>query len=108
VLESRMILMDEPMSELCIKLVIDDTEFRTMRIYFRNESEETSSRFAAKIENHELIMECINFNSALGTGTENPMRIGEHQGKRLMLHLWSYMLGNESVRKVEYTIFREM
>ena len=54
-----------------------------------------------------LTLSCVNFNSALGTGTSVPIEIGMADGKKLMLHLWFCLIGQESVRKVEYSIFKE-
>ena len=108
VIESSMVFMDDPLSEFRINLVIDNEVIGMVRICFYNASEETSSSFSVRVEGDELKVECVNFNGVLGTGTTVPANIGMYQGKKIMLHLWSYLLGNENVRKVEYTIFREL
>ncbi len=107
VMESRMVLLDDPSAELRIDLVIDTKKIGIMRIYFRN-AETDSSKFDMRLENGELLIECTNFNDVLGNGTTTPVVIGHFYEKKIAMHIWSYLLGTGNVRKVEYTIFREL
>lgn len=61
----------------------------------------------AEVQEGMLTVNCINFNEMLGIGTTNSVEIGMVQGKKVRMHLWSYLMGQEEVRKVEYSIFKE-
>ena len=72
-----------------------------------NPREDESHSIKGEVLNGELILDCINFNDSLGIGTNRPLELGMVEGKRLMMHFWSYLIGQDMVRKIEYSIFKE-
>lgn len=54
-----------------------------------------------------ISIEFVNFGGALGSGTTSPILIGEHDGKKIWMHLWTYTYSENKVRKVEYSIYEE-
>lgn len=59
-----------------------------------------------KIEKDTLIINSINFNNSLGTGMSSPISVATVDGRKVYLHMWSYLL-SETTRKVEYTVLWE-
>lgn len=104
---SEQILMDSLESELVIDLVIDDYPFGNMRIRFlRTENRELDIK--NHIENNELTIECINFDSKREAGIMEPVSIGKIEGKVIKMMFWIEMLGNQqSVRRITVTLYKE-
>lgn len=107
IVESQVLFLDSPESELWLHLVIDGEFFGDIQVRF-DMLEDEPAGMKTQVENGILTLRCVNFDQALGTGTKEPMEIGASKGKKLMLHLWSYLMGHKTVRKVEYSIFREI
>lgn len=106
IIESNVIFMDSLQSEVLFHLAVNGKYFGDIRIRFISRKDESHS-IKGGILNGEFTLDCINFNDSLGTGTPRPMELGMVEGKRLMMHLWSYLIGQDMVRKIEYSIFKE-
>ncbi len=59
------------------------------------------------IKDNKVELVCVNFGNTLGSGTVLPMEIATIQGKKLNLHLWVYVLGDNEGRRLEYTFLLE-
>lgn len=104
---SESIIMDSLDSELVIDLVVGAVHMGNVRFRFlKEEGEEMSLRTHGN--NGELIIECINFAGLNGVGTIELMPIGKAEGKELKMHLWTTMMGNQQVRKVEINLYKEL
>ena len=104
---SEQIIMDSLESEIVIALVIGRVDMGKMRIRFiKNESEELAINLYGKEK--ELTLECTNFSDDKETGTIGLMPIGEVEGKTLKMHLWTKMLGNSKVRRVDICLYKEI
>lgn len=98
-------------SELPIELEMVFTSTLKITIRFINIKNETGEKkLQVDVDTEENIIEykCINFDNHLGTGTSKPIEIGTVGGKKLFIHFWIYVMGNNSVtRKMEYSIWKE-
>ena len=115
VVEYGTFYMDNSESEVIIHLVIENKFIGDIKIHFVTIQQVPGNKIEAEIiKDGELLIKCINFNSGFGTGTRVPMEIGYADGKKIFLHLWSYLLGEMDaeqgslVRKVEYSILKEI
>ena len=106
IIASAAFLMENPQSELLLHITDEGSHFGDITVHFTDIPDQ-KDEIKADFLNGSLTLTCINFNNALGTGTSVPFEIGSISGKKLILHLWSYFLGNRSVRKVEYTLYKE-
>ena len=98
--------MDALDSELVIDLSVENVRMGNMRFHFlSDEGEEISLQ--SKGENGDLILECINFDGMPDVGTIELMPIGKVGGKEIKMHLWTKLLGNRQVRKVEICLYKE-
>lgn len=103
---SKSIIMDSLDSELVIDLSVGNVHMGNMRFRFlSDEGEEILLK--SKGENGDLILECVNFDGMADVGTVEMMSIGRAEGKELKMHLWSKLLGNRKVRKVEICLYKE-
>ena len=79
-----------------------------IKIVFFTDESLIGSGIKNHIEDNILVIECINFNSSLGTFSTKPIDVGELFGKKLGLHLWSSLNGKDKkVRMFQYTLFME-
>lgn len=106
IVESQVLFLDSPESELFIHLVVEKEFVGDIRIRFITDDTENLA-VKGEMQEDALVLTCINFDNELGSGTNNPVNIGTSKGKRLMLHMWAYLMGDKKARKIEYTIFRE-
>ena len=106
IVESQVLFLDSPESELFIHLVVGEEFVGDIRIRFITDDTENLA-VKGEMQEDALVLTCINFDNELGSGTNNPVNIGTSKGKRLMLHMWAYLMGDKKARKIEYTIFRE-
>lgn len=106
IVESQVLFLDSPESELFIHLVVEEEFVGDIRIRFITDDTENLA-VKGEMQEDALVLTCINFDNELGSGTNNPVNIGTSKGKRLMLHMWAYLMGDKKARKIEYTIFRE-
>lgn len=56
---------------------------------------------------NNVIITCVNFDNPLGTGTNNPLPLAVFGGKQIYLNFWVFGLGNNSARKISYTLYIE-
>lgn len=106
IVESQVLFLDSPESELFIHLVVEEEFVGDIRIRFITDDTENLA-VKGEMQEDALVLTCINFDNELGSGTNNPVNIGTSKGKRLMLHIWAYLMGDKKAGKIEYTIFRE-
>ena len=106
IVESQVLFLDSPESELFIHLVVEKEFVGDIRIRFITDDTENLA-VKGEMQEDALVLTCINFDNELGSGTNNPVNIGTSKAKRLMLHMWAYLMGDKKARKIEYTIFRE-
>lgn len=52
-----------------------------------------------------LVLKLYNFTNLLGSGTEQPLEIGQHRGKTVWLHFRVYQLAN-SDKTLQFSIYR--
>lgn len=61
----------------------------------------------SSIQGNNIVITCINFDNPLGTGTNKPLPLATFGGKQIFLNFWVYGLGNNSARKIIYTLYKE-
>lgn len=61
----------------------------------------------SSVQDNNVIITCINFDNPLGTGTNNPLPLAVFGGKQIYLNFWVFGLGNNSARKISYTLYQE-
>lgn len=107
IVESNSVFLDEPQSDMVVHLAIEGEQLGDIRVKFIT-LEDQKQGMQSEILNGTIILTCINFNDAFGTGTTKAFEIGSAQGKKVKLHLWSYLIGNGNVRKIEYSVYKEL
>lgn len=106
VISSGIVILDDSNSDLKLKVEASDNFIFTIVLKFI-ESEDGNQGLEREINDTTIIFKCKNFNNALGTGTVKPLPIATVSGKKILLNFWSYLLGNSSARKVEYTFLEK-
>lgn len=109
VLSSKSILMKSKDSKLNLYFKATEKFSFTLTLCFQSTTDKTVSVSKKFEEPSTIILECINFNSPLGSGTIEPINIATVEGHKWYFHFWSYLMGdNKSTRKVEYTLFEQV
>ena len=110
ILENDTVLLPRKVSNLRLHFKFEEFEFDFQMQFIVNE-ENPEQNLKLKIEGTLIRVECTNFNNPLGTGTIEPIEIATIDGKKLFIHFWSYLFGNEEkkqrTRRVEYTVLIE-
>ncbi len=108
ILASESIILDEPDTNIIIPIEYENEVQGKIKVMFYNDESLIGSEIKNHIEENILVIECINFNSSLGTFSTKPIDVGEMFGKKLSLHLWSSLNGQDKkVRMFQYTLFLE-
>ena len=103
---SKSIIMDSLDSELAIDMFVEDVHMGKMKFRFlADEGGEISLK--SEGQNGDLILECLNFDTTTDVGTIELMPLGKVNGKEIKMHLWTKLLGNRQVRKVEICLYKE-
>lgn len=105
IIESGMFFMDDRDSLVTIELQIDETEIGTIQFGFKNDSSQKEQYSQSYMEDDILKWTFYNFSDG-GTGSFEPIDIGNFKERKLKMHIWSRIVGSR-VRKVEYTVFWE-
>ena len=106
ILDSRIVLLDAADSSLMIPIIIGDQVEGNIRINFHSSGEEKGIR--RKVDNDTLVLECFNLDEPLGSFTIEPLELGDYEEKKLSIHLWSSLNGNDkTLRIVQYSLFME-
>lgn len=91
IIESKVLFLDDPQSEMTLRLENGEELIGYIKVRFWNRENENHT-IEGKVENGVLVLNCINFNEPLGTGTDQ--MLGENSsGKSTLfqaLHLVSY------------------
>jgi Domain of unknown function (DUF6864) len=75
-----------------------------INVNFSNDEKNKKHRIKSqKVSNKELKVNLINFNNSLGTGTTEPLRMGQLNNRELFLNFVVYTLGFESQKIFIYT-----
>lgn len=91
----------------CKMGIVADNGFK-FEIVFRFVSNTDKKHSMDKaIEGNTIILKCTNFNDPLGVGTVKPLSIATIAGKEVFLHFWTYNLGENATRKIEYTFLQK-
>lgn len=111
ILENDTVLLPSKVSNLRLHFKFEEFEFDFQMQFIVNE-ENPEEKLKLKIEGTLIRVECTNFNNPLGTGTIEPIEIATIDGKKLFIHFWSYLLGNnedkkQKTRRIEYTVLIE-
>lgn len=110
ILENDTVLLPGKVSNLRLHFKFEEFEFDFQMQFIEND-ENSEQNLKLKIEETLIRVQCTNFNNPLGTGTVKPIEIATIDGKKLFIHFWSYLLGNEEkkqkTRRVEYTVLIE-
>lgn len=110
IIESHSVLLFSPDSDLTLRINATSTFSFTIILKFID-SDSSTQKLKKEIGNNStLIFEFSGLNSTLGSGSATPIPIATVGGQSWYLHVWSYLMGNDSdgkVRKVEYTIYEE-
>ncbi len=107
VVSSGTVMLYDANSELKLCVVAsEDFSFDVILRFIK--TDDGKHELAKEIRGSTITFKCMNFSNALGTGTVKPLSIATVAGKELLLHFWSYLLGeNNSARKVEYTFLEK-
>lgn len=68
---------------------------------------EKKHQIKSSIDDNTIVLTCLNFDSALGTGTSSPIQLAVFNGKKVYINFWVFSLGQNNARKVSYTLYRE-
>lgn len=106
IIDSGVIILDKKDSEL--SFFLREKEPAGVVCHFINDQENANARTVPYINGNNLYIDCINYDNPEGVGLSHPINVGTLDGKKLYLQMWSYLMGTEkSIRKVEYTFYRE-
>lgn len=83
-----------------------DSDFRFSVVMKFSKSEDGKRDFRMLTEENTIVFECYNFNPR-GSGTVDPISIATVNGKEWLIHFWSYIMGDEGPRRVEYTLLEK-
>ena len=101
--EHGCILLDEKDTEIIFELEVD----AEIVCRFLSDDKNIGPKTECAVEGKKLIISCTNYNNPLGSGFQKMLPIGKVDGIGIYLMLWSYLLGDDNVRRVEYTLYEE-
>ena len=106
VLDSSSIILFDTTSTVNFNIQCDDTFSFELIFKFMNDN---SKKQELKIEASENIITllCLNFNNVLGTGTKQALEIATFEGRKIYINFWVTALGKDSLKRLDYTIYRE-
>ena len=58
-----------------------------------------------EVVDNALVFTCKNFKATTGSGTTTPVNIATYNSKAVYLAFWVQLTGENSLRKMEYTIY---
>ena len=108
IIDSGTAMTFDSQAPLQLKLVLDQSFQFTVLIQFRKgDGGERELMQSINNETNTISLSCKNFDNALGTGTNRPIEVATYQNKKIFLHFWVYALGENSIRKIDYSFYQE-
>ena len=106
ILDSGSVLAFSSTSDIKFEVTLDETFSFDLILKFESNGEK-QHKIKANIDGNIITLTCINFDSALGTGTSTPVELAVFEGKKVYINFWVYSLGKNSARKVDYTLYKQ-
>ncbi len=111
IFDSNSVILDKPDSELLIPIVYHSERIITIKLLFKNmDGEKTQVKRGTDDygDKRVVVLECMNFNSVLGTSSVTPIAIGTINNKEISIQISSGVKDKERpVREVCYTVYWE-
>lgn len=108
VLVSESLILDRPDTSVSIPIVYQGEDKGVIILRFTEKEDVNTGGIKHSIENGALVLECFNFTESFGRFTSEPLDIGDLDGKKLSLQIWSALNGNETkIRRLQFTLFME-
>lgn len=101
--EHGCMLLDEKDTEITFELEVN----AEIVCKFLSDDKVIGPKTECAVKEDKFIISCTNYNNPFGSGFQKLLPIGKVDGNGLYLMLWSYLLGDDNVRRVEYTLYEE-
>lgn len=106
ILDSGSILAFSNTSDIEFAIVMDESFAFDLVLKFESDGKKQHNT-KANVQNNKVEITCINYDNPLGIGTSKPIELGAFEGKKIYLNFWVFSLGNNTARKVSYTLYKE-
>jgi hypothetical protein len=111
IISSGVVLAFKENSDVVFDFTEDGLKLKLRLTFKRNDDLKQTILVLTDNKNPEYIeFQCTNF-SDIGTGTSQPIELGNIGGKKIYLNFWSYLDGDLNgkarTRKIEYTVYQE-
>ena len=84
-------------------------DFFILQIKFLDEGGGKEENLHFNIEDNKLVLNFVNFNNIFGTGNQDPIEIGETQGKKIFMNVWISKLNDSVARRlIHITLYKEV
>lgn len=106
VLASGTVIFYDIDSEMKLHVEVNpEFEFDMIFVFSKDNKERSIEK---KVQGNVVTLTCYNFNDQLGTGTVEPLDVATIGDKKLVLHFWTYVMGDKkAARKIEYTFLEK-
>lgn len=95
-------------SDSSLEFNMDFNESFQFNLILKFERNNTKKRdIKTEINDNNIILTCVNFDSSLGTGTSKAIELATFNGKKVFFNFWVYSLNEKSNRKVSYSLYIE-
>lgn len=107
ILDSNSIIMFDNQANISFNVKCDESFSFNIVFNFNNNEENKNQDLKFTINEDTLTFTCVNFNNPLGTGTKSALEIATFMNKKIFIHFWVVALGNDSLKKLDYTLYQE-
>mgnify|MGYP004482798713 CR=1 FL=1 len=98
VLESGTVVTYNKENEVLFSIKMDATFSFDLMLKFTSNGEK-QHQLQQNISNNTITLNCVNFDSILGTGTRNPIELATFRDKKVYINFWVNPLGDNALKK---------
>lgn len=109
IVDSKTVFLLDKDADFTVCFTFDPDSDVVVRIRFRSDDTmETKVNISTDAETNLITLTCINYENTMEFCSSDPIYLGKYHGKDLYLNFWVNSAGYDSMKKITYTLYKEL
>lgn len=109
IVDSKTVILLDKDADFTVCFTLDPDSDVAVRIRFRSDDTmETKVNISTDAETNLITLTCINCENTMEFCSSDPIYLGKYHEKDLYLNFWVNSAGYDSMKKITYTLYKEL
>lgn len=109
IVDSKTVILLDKNADFTVCFTFDPDSDVAVRIRFRSDDTmETKVNISTDAETNLITLTCINCENTMEFCSSDPIYLGKYHEKDLYLNFWVNSAGYDSMKKITYTLYKEL